>query len=121
MNRPDLDKAIEAALVALEEHGVARELAVVGVTHPTSMKTKKGVGYETHVGRQVDKQDASLLGLVADDLRAEAKQQAMVLFDEENCPSCGSPRYGPQRQAVGGHRTRFFQQCMDCGHEAPPQ
>lgn len=111
-----LDKTIKAMLDAAEELGYSASNIIVAVTNDY-VKGSDGTNYQTHVGRTEDKDMGVLLGMLADDLRKETKFQSMCLFNrDEDCPACGSVRFGPMQKGDGSLRLFTFDECMDCGH-----
>lgn len=115
----DLERALAAALEALEAAEVSRERAIVAVHAPFA--EHEDAEYETWVGATEDTMTAVVLSMVARDLMEEAQRQAVHLTGPEPCPTCGSRRYGNVQSAhpTDSMRIRMRDECMSCGHEGP--
>lgn len=121
--RERLTEGLEAALAALEAHGISRTAVVLGMYVPGSN------WFETHVGnvsKQEDPNDAAaFLSIIARDLTREVQLQAQALVRDESCPACGSPRWAirqARRKSRPDERPGVYMdvwdECMDCGHKS---
>jgi hypothetical protein len=124
LTEQQLQSARDAALATLADHGVSRDLVVLGLTNPHDPEADCTL-YESHVGATHDRDNANLLNLVAKDLAREADRAAIALMRREHCPRCGSPRLAflrERRAARRGERPgvylKSYDDCLDCPYRA---
>jgi hypothetical protein len=120
LTEQQLEQAREDALAALERAGVPRDLVVLGLTNPHDPEAD-GTLYESHIGATHDRDNATLLNLVAKTIVRETALAAEALIRRESCPRCGSPRLALTQQRRASRRgerpgvyIEVYDDCLDC-------
>jgi hypothetical protein len=107
---------LATAIAALDRAGIDTTQIVLGIV---GEKIGDETHYDYHVGRALDRDNASMLHYVAKELVNRSNNQLTSFFhDESMCPSCGSDRVffdHYARKVKGRIKRGSFNECWDCG------